>query len=289
MPRGRIIKAYGGFYYVKDEERLWECRLRGKYRFAKENFWVGDEVEFQVTGAQSGVIEARLPRQSEIRRPPVANVDQAVLVMAVVHPKPDLLLLDRLLIQSARAGLAPVILFNKVDLDPEAAQPLVQIYGPTQYPVLITSAKARMGVDKLAGIIQGRVSVLAGPSGVGKSSLINALKPGLKLKSAAISTKAERGRHTTRHAELLEVAGGLVCDTPGFSKLDLPEIAPQGLASYFPEMEGFLYKCKFNSCLHHREPGCAIKAAVEAGSIAASRYHNYVKFLEELIERERRY
>lgn len=289
MPRGRIVKAYAGFYYVRENDQLWECRLRGKYRFRKEDFLVGDEVEFQVTGAGTGVIEARRPRQSELRRPLVANVEQAVLVMAIVKPRADLLLLDRLLIQSTHAGLTPAIVFNKVDLDPEAAEPLGKTYLPGKYLVLITSAKARIGIDKLAGIIQGRISVLAGPSGVGKSSLINALQPGLRLKSAAVSEKVERGRHTTRHVELLEVAGGLVCDTPGFSKLDLPEIGPQELASYFPEMEAFLGQCRFNSCLHNREPGCAVKAAVETGSIPLSRYQNYVRFLEELIERERRY
>lgn len=291
MQQGVVIKAYSSFYYVEINNELWECRLRGKFRLTRQNVFAGDRVRIKETGQRTGVIEEILPRHTVLERPPVANVDQVIIVFACADPDPQTELLDRMLIQAESHGLKPVICFNKADLvDDSTVSVLTEDYAAAGYRLLICSAKLGIGVNDLREILKGHISVFAGPSGSGKSSLLNALHPGFKLKTGTVSEKIGRGRHTTRYAELLELDPGcLVVDSPGFSSLDMPEISKMHLAELFPEYLLYLDRCRFNGCLHKSEPDCGVKQGVEAGEISSQRYSHYLLFLDELTQRERRY
>jgi len=287
LVEGVVIRAYSGYYYVHDGRWEWECSLRGRFRHEKRQALVGDRVLLKPGHGQTGVIEKVLPRRSALVRPPVANVDQAVIIFAVREPDPNPGLLDRFLLTAAVNKIEPLICFNKVDLTGDGRVELISRYRGN-YRVLVTSAKTDAGLDNLREALMGKVSVFAGPSGVGKSTILNALLPELKLKTGEISEKLKRGRHTTRRVELIFLPeGGLVADTPGFTSLDLPGMEPGELAAYFTEMEDYQRKCYFTGCLHHKEPGCAVKEAVEAGRIEKARYQQYLEFLEELINRRR--
>lgn len=292
MVEGIIIRGYSGFYYVAAEDAIFECSLRGRYKIKKQDFLPGDRVKIStVAGKEKGVIEEVLPRRSELVRPPIANVTQAVIVMAMSSPPPDLVLLDRLLVLVEVAGIRPIIVFNKVDLAKEEhSENLSDVYAGLGYQVFRTSAKLGTGIAELKVQLQDQISVVAGPSGAGKSSLLNALQPGLQLKTGEVGSKSQRGKHTTRHVSLLPLeAGGLVADTPGFSRLTLPSMKREDLSGFFPEFEPYRSMCKFNSCLHYKEPHCAVKEALEKGLIDYGRYKNYVQFLEEVINTERSY
>jgi ribosome biogenesis GTPase len=291
MQQGVVIKAYSSFYYVEINNDLWECRLRGKFRLTRENVFAGDRVKVKETGKKTGVIEEILPRTTVLERPPVANVDQVIIIFACADPDPQTELLDRMLIQAEAADLTPVICFNKTDLvDDAAVVALTKDYVAAGYQLMTCSAKLGLGVTDLQEILKGHISVFAGPSGSGKSSLLNALHPGFKLKTGQVSEKIGRGRHTTRYSQLLNLGPGcLVVDSPGFSTLYMPEINKVHLAELFPEFLPYLDRCKFNGCLHKSEPECAVKQGVEAGEISSGRYSHYLLFLDELSERERRY
>jgi len=250
--RGVIVKAYGGFYYVQDAGKLHACVLRGRFRKTLGPILVGERVEYEVTGEDSGVIESILPRKTALTRPPVANVDKVIIVLAVREPEPNLALLDRILIQAQAARVAPFVCFNKVDLNAGIASELASIYRKAGYAVLITSVKNGTGLEKLKEILRTGTNVMAGPSGVGKSSLLNALEPGLSLKMSRVSSKIGRGRHTTRHVELLSLTdGGLVLDTPGFSNLALPPLPHAELSGFFPEFQEYERDCRVAECLHY--------------------------------------
>jgi len=291
MLQGVVVKAYSGFYYVKVDEQVWECRLRGKFRLTKQNVLAGDKVKVKETGAATGVIEEILPRTSLLDRPSVANVDQAVIVFACAEPDPLTELLDRMLIHAEAAGLTAIICFNKSDLVDEATvAALTGDYHRAGYTILVTSAVLGKGMEEVRRVLEGHISVFAGPSGSGKSSLLNAIHQGFRLKTGRVSEKIGRGRHTTRHTELLElVPGSLVVDSPGFSTLYMPELEKQHLAEMFPEFSPYLDDCKFSGCLHRAEPECAVKKHVETGELSRERYEHYLIFLTELITRERRY
>ncbi|MCR4399995.1 MAG: ribosome small subunit-dependent GTPase A [Syntrophomonadaceae bacterium] len=285
--QGLVLKNYAGFYYVEDEEgSVRECVLRGKLR---TRVLTGDRVRISLREANRGVVEEVLPRHSELQRPPVANIDLVLVVFAADRPSPDLVLLDRLLVLVQHRGLQPVVVLNKCDLQQSLKAEFVRSYYPTVgYRVVAASAVRGDGLNELAEAVRGRVAVMAGPSGVGKSSLLNAMIPELRLATGDVSRKLGRGRHTTRHVELCRVpGGGWIADTPGFSVLDLPPMRPAELAALFPEFEAPAARCRFRNCLHAREEDCAVKAEVEAGRIAPGRYQHYRAFLAEVIENAR--
>jgi len=287
LVEGLVVRAYGGYYYVHDGLSEWTCSLRGRLRHTKQQVLVGDRVEIRPGGGKTGAVENVLPRRSSLNRPAVANVDQAVIIFSLREPDPSPGLLERFLILVLLNQIEPLICFNKVDLTKESQIELVSRY-QRAYPVVVTSAKTGEGLECLRELLAGKISVFAGPSGVGKSSILNALMPGLKLRTGELSAKLKGGRHTTRHVELINLPeGGFVADTPGFTSLDLPDIKPEELAGFFPEMEGLYRGCYFTSCLHFKEPGCAIREAVEAGKIEEARYRQYLEFLEELKNRRR--
>jgi ribosome biogenesis GTPase len=278
---------------ANDGNRLWECSLRGRFRIEKQFFLPGDWVDFTVVDAnrRTGVIEELFPRKNELLRPPVANVDQVVIVLAVMDPKPDIWLLDRLLLMVQAADAEPVVCFNKQDLNPDGLAELVGIYEPVGFRTTVTSAVTGFGMDGLKEIMRNRTTVFAGPSGVGKSSLLNALEPKLRLKTGKLSEKMGRGRHTTRHVEQLALSfGGWVADTPGFSKIYLPKkIEAADLAGLYPDFRPYTEQCQFASCLHRDEPICGVRAAAEEGRLDSGRYERYRMFLDEALFGKRRY
>ena len=300
MIDGVLLKGYGGFYYVYAEGRVWECSLRGRFRVKDQEFLPGDQVSILSEEAEDphlakATIESVGSRRNALTRPAIANVDQAILVFAMTSPRPDLNLLDRLLIQVIEADIEPILVFTKLDkyradpLNDGSDHALTDVYRNIGYKVFEVSSETGQGIEEIRAHLANKISVLAGPSGAGKSSLFNALSPGKKLKTGRISHKSKRGRHTTRHVELMVCAGGLVADTPGFSSLYLPEMKRAELADFFPEFAQRRGLCRFNSCLHDKEPNCAIKAALENGEIYPERYEHYLIFLKEVIEAERKY
>ncbi|GEN34162.1 MULTISPECIES: ribosome small subunit-dependent GTPase A [Aneurinibacillus] len=291
MPQGRIVKALAGYYYVQDGDALWQCRARGVFRKKGITPLVGDEVVYETNGTE-GTITEILPRTSELIRPPIANIDQAILVFSLVEPDFNPQLLDKFLVHTEAANVDAVICLTKADLlsDKEKLNRIRERCNAIGYPVVVTSSKGKRGIEDIRAYLGGHLSVFAGQSGVGKSSLLNALFSGLSLETAPISQKLGRGRHTTRHVELIHLAeGGWVADTPGFSSLDFQSIEANELGLYFKEMRAMLGECKFRGCLHVNEPGCAVRAAVEAHEIQPARYENYLQFLQEIKERKPRY
>jgi ribosome biogenesis GTPase len=251
---------------------------------------VGDRVMFTPMENCSGTLESILPRRNVLARPRVANVDQVLLVVPLAHPDPDLNLTDRMLICCQSERLQTLICFNKLDLvGREEADRLLSVYGKAGYQAFAASALKGDGLDTLRRAIDGKISVMAGPSGAGKSTIINALDPCFAQGTGEVSRKLGRGRHTTRHVELLPVADGFIADTPGFSNLDLPPLDRADLAKHFPEIRSLAGECRFLNCLHHKEPDCAVKQALDKGLIVASRYRNYLSFLAEVLVKERTY
>lgn len=281
MREGIILKGVGGQYEVQTQQGLLLCTLRGRLRLDEKRIMVGDRVEVTGEGGR-GVVERILPRLTELARPAIANVNQVVIVFAAENPRPSLLLLDRILVHAELARLEVLVLFNKGELALAYAKKLKAMYGSILYHCLITSAKEGWGLDQLRARLAGKISTLAGPSGVGKSSLLNALVPELDLEVQAVSTRVQRGRHTTRTVTLLPLPeGGFVADTPGFSQLNLDLGLDAELQYAFPEIENYRGLCQFRGCLHRHEPNCAVKEAVEAGHILAHRYKHYLLLLNE--------
>mgnify|MGYP000955029260 FL=1 len=286
MVEGVIVKGVGGFYYVKAQERLYECRARGLFREDNITPLVGDKVLIRINEEDgTGYIEEIMERKSELIRPPVANVTQAIIVMSIKKPDINFWLLDRFIILAEHQNLNIIICLNKVDVTKrEEITSILDIYKNTSYPIVKTSTKTGEGIEDLKEYLKDQVTVVAGPSGVGKSSLLNQIKPGLELKTGDVSKKTTRGRHTTRHVELIDLgSNSYVLDTPGFSSLNLDFIeSEEELSRYFNEIDEFATSCKFINCLHFKEPGCEVKKQVEKGRISPVRYENYLKFLEEI-------
>ncbi|APH05299.1 ribosome small subunit-dependent GTPase A [Bacillus weihaiensis] len=294
MPQGKIVKALSGFYYVQDANQFIQCRGRGVFRKNKITPLVGDEVEYQAENDQEGYILEVFERKNELVRPPICNVDQAILVFSAVEPDFSSTLLDRFLVLIEANDIEPIIVISKSDLllsndKKEKVLKYAADYEKAGYNVIITST-VESSVDKdLLPLLQNKISVFAGQSGVGKSSLLNVLRPDLELKTDDISTHLGRGKHTTRHVELIPVGSGYVADTPGFSSLDFTGIEVEDLSYCFPEMRKRSSDCKFRGCTHMKEPKCAVKEAVELGEIPQYRYEHYVNFIEEIKDRKPRY
>ncbi|WP_108669742.1 ribosome small subunit-dependent GTPase A [Peribacillus acanthi] len=293
MPEGKIIKALSGFYYVLDGQQITQCRGRGVFRKNKITPLVGDEVVFQAENETDGYILEVKERKNELVRPPIANVDQAILVFSAVEPDFSTVLLDRFLVLIEANEIDPVICISKMDIVPEdkleEINGYVKDYEAIGYPVITTSSVTSDGMEKLIPYIEGKTSVFAGQSGVGKSSLLNALNPDLELKTNDISSHLGRGKHTTRHVELIDVNNGLVADTPGFSSLEFMDIEAEDLSYSFPEIYKAGKSCKFRGCLHDKEPKCAVKDAVGDDTITSYRYEHYLEFLNEIRDRKPRY
>lgn len=284
--QGKIIKGISGFYYVHVEgEGIYECKAKGGFRRQKIRPLVGDDVIITVLDSDErlGNIEKILPRSSTLVRPAVANIDMALVIFAAKRPQPNLNLLDRFLCWMEYQKIPITICFNKCDLvTEEEKDALRQVYGPAGYPVIFTSAVTGCGVDRVRQMLQGRTTSVAGPSGVGKSSLINSLLGESRMETGAISEKIERGKHTTRHSEILPVAkDSYIMDTPGFSSLELPDMDKQELWRCYPEFRPYEPYCKFGGCSHISEPECGVKDALERGKIHRIRYDNYVLLYEE--------
>lgn len=332
MPEGWIVRALSGYYFVSPHLQPSEtvrCRARGIFKKKGITPLVGDRVAYELSSDGEGTVVEIYPRSSELIRPPVANVELAVLVFSVDEPALNLQLLDKFLVHTEKAGLRSIICFTKCDLlapaaagtdgDAKAAGGLradrgeaapgdaagendggndrmnalrekMRIYEKIGYDVYLTSAKKGLGLEPVLDRLAGTISVFAGQSGVGKSSLLNALVPGLQLETNEISAKLGRGKHTTRHVELIPLKnGGVVADTPGFSQLDFLNIGKEELGYCFAEFRTYASACRFRGCLHRNEPGCQVVAALREGNIAESRYDHYLQFLDEMTDRKRRY
>ena len=291
MIDGIIVKGVGGFYYVKTEDRVIESRARGVFREEKITPLIGDRVRVRISDEdQSGYVEEIYARTSQLTRPPVANITQAIIVMSIKEPDINTWLLDRFLMMAEYEDLNIVICLNKVDLDPAGALNLKEIYELAGYKVIETSIVSAKGIDILKDSLKDNISVFAGPSGAGKSSLLNLISPGFNLETGDVSNKTKRGKHTTRHVELMELnKNSFVLDSPGFSSLNVDFIQENNeIKHYFKEISKYGEGCRFKSCLHDTEPNCEVKKQVEEGNISKARYENYILFLQE-IKKIRRY
>ena len=308
--RGRIIRGIAGFYYVSPDPpagggkgeavlpgeipqrsgEMYECRAKGIFRKDGKKPLPGDYVEFDITSEEEkeGNVRKILPRRSALVRPAVANVDQALVIMAAVSPQPNLNLMDRFLVAMEQQGVACCICFNKKDLaDDGTCRALADSYRGTGYPVVFASAKTKEGLPGLQNLLEGRTTAVAGPSGVGKSSLINSLQDGVFMQTGEIS-RIERGRHTTRHSELIRIRPGTwIVDTPGFSSIEMSGMEKEELGRFFPDFVKWEPQCRFTGCAHISEPDCGVKAALFRGEVSESRYENYCQLYAELKDRRK--
>ena len=279
--QGVIIKALSGFYYVKTESGTVECRARGRFRLDGSSPLVGDRVEISLDANGKGRVDKLLPRKNFFIRPAVANIDLLIAVASEVNPVTDPFLIDRVTAFAEHMGCEMLICINKSDA--ARVSRLRDIYATSGYRVIETSAVTGEGVEELRGCIAGKVCAFSGNSGVGKSSLLNALEPGLGLETGVVSEKLGRGRHTTRHVEIFPAGGAFVADTPGFASFDmeqLPPIPKEELQFCFPEFGPYIGKCRFDDCAHLKEPGCAVREAMDEGKINASRHLSYARLYE---------
>ena len=285
--QGKIVKGISGFYYVHVVGTgIYECKAKGAFRNQKIKPLVGDNVEIVVVDEENkkGNVEQILPRKNELIRPAVSNIDMALVIFAAAKPDPNFNLLDRFLCMMEYQKVPVTICFNKCDLISEEEQcKLEAIYKPAGYEVIFTSAKAGINVDKLHAMLQGKTTTVAGPSGVGKSSLINQLQDDICMETGQISQKIERGKHTTRHSEIIPLGEeSYIMDTPGFSSMDMPGFEKEDLWTCYPEFIEHEPYCKFQGCSHISEPNCGVKAALEEGQISRVRYDNYVLLYNEM-------
>lgn len=289
---GKILKGIAGFYYVHAADgNLYECKAKGVFRNKKLKPLVGDDVDITILDEteRKGNIDEILPRKNALVRPSVANVDQALVLFSITHPEPNLNLLDRFLVMMEVQEVPVNVCFNKIDLTgDEKMLELKRIYETAGYPVYFTSTCENQGIEKIQALVQGKTTVLAGPSGVGKSSLTNLLYPQAEMETGTISEKIQRGKHTTRHSELFDIGTNTyMMDTPGFSSMYIEDMECGHLKDYFPEFESYEENCRFLGCVHIGERDCGVKDAVEEGKISRNRYENYRLLYQELKEKRR--
>lgn len=289
--QGKIVKGIAGFYYVHAAEggrasQIYECKAKGIFRKDNRKPLVGDDVEMDVLDEEQGLgnIRELLPRRSELIRPAVANVDQALVIFSIVSPKPNFNLLDRFLVMMGQQNIPCIICFNKQDLDSQGeGVDYRRIYGGCGYETLTVSAREGEGIDHLKSLLSGRTTTVAGPSGVGKSSIVNCLQSDIHMETGRISEKIQRGKHTTRHTELIAVGEDTyILDTPGFSSLGLFDLEKEQLSKYYPEFAEHERYCRFGGCAHIHEPVCGVRDAVAEGAVSRLRYDNYCLLYEEL-------
>lgn len=290
--QGKIVKGIAGFYYIHVvESGVYECKAKGIFRKEKIKPLVGDNVKIEIIdeNEKTGNITEILPRKNELIRPAVANIDQALVVFAVTRPSPHFSLLDRFLVMMESKHIPVILCFNKEDIaDDFQIKALEKIYSGCGYPCIFTSALEQRNIEQVKVLLTGKTTAIAGPSGVGKSSMINVLQPEANMETGDISQKIERGKHTTRHSELFLIdADSYIMDTPGFSSLYMSDFEKEDLQYFFPEFEEFEGTCRFDGCSHTHEPDCSVKNAVSDGKIASVRYDSYKKIYEELKDKRR--
>lgn len=280
--QGIITKGIGGFYYIKTEDGVYECKARGKFRLDELTPMVGDRVEIKLDNNSKGTIEKIFERKNKLIRPAIANISQAIIVFAFKNPNINLDLLNKFLLQCEYNEINAIVAFNKVDLikKPEN-EDVINMVKSAGYEVLYLNAKEGIGIEKISEKLKGNLNVLCGPSGAGKSTIINKLVGKDVMEIGQISEKLKRGKHTTRHSELIEIKGGFLVDTPGFSSLNMEDIENDQVQFLFPEFIEYISKCKFTGCLHYKEPGCVVKDALEQGKINKKRYEFYIQIIEE--------
>lgn len=289
--QGRVIRGIAGFYYVSTDKGIYECKAKGVFRKQKIKIIPGDYVDIEVLSEDemTGNIQSLNERKNELIRPVVSNVDQALVIFAASDPKPNFNLLDRLLLLMREQQVSVILCFNKCDLiDEEERQRLLDIYKDSGCEVFFISSKENIGLQMLKEKLAGKTTVLAGPSGVGKSTTTNLLQNQTLMATGEISQKIARGKHTTRHAELIEMGSDTyLVDTPGFSSLWSLDVKREELKDYYPEFVEYNQSCRFLGCVHYKEPDCAVKDMVESGNISRIRYENYIQILEEITEKEK--
>ncbi len=290
--KGKIIKGIAGFYYVNVvESGIYECKAKGIFRKEKRKPLVGDNVEIEVLDEEKkiGNLISIEERTSELIRPAVSNVDQALVIFAVKKPNPNFNLLDRFLLRMQMQKVPVVLCFNKADLaTEEEKEEIRKIYEKSECPVFFISAREQKGLEELDACLEGKTTTVAGPSGVGKSTLINYLQSNVEMETGSISQKIDRGKHTTRHSELIAVRENTyIMDTPGFSSLELPVMEKEELPYLYPEFTDYEPYCKFQGCSHLHEPDCGVQEAVKDGEISTIRYENYRLFYEEIANRKK--
>jgi len=290
--KGLVLKGIGGFYFVETEKGVFRAKARGVFKKNRNMLVVGDDVEIQIADnpEDDSWITEILPRRNSFLRPPISNIDKLMVVFATTNPAPNFVVIDKMLVMAERKGIEPIICINKSDLaDSEELLRIKSIYEPI-YKTFVTNAKAGEGIEDIKSEIEGYKVALAGPSGVGKSTIVNALVPEGNMETGDISDKTSRGKHTTRHVEILHCENGYVYDTPGFTSLDLDsDIEASELGDYYPEIMRASTECQFADCMHMDEPNCGVKEALNQGTISKERYKTYLEIVEELRERGKKY
>lgn len=288
--KGRVIKGIGGFYFVDTETEVFRAKGRGLLKRDSQTIMIGDLVEAfpPEEGDDDGIIEKVYPRKNLFHRPPISNIDRMIVICCPKDPEPNRDVIDKLLIMNEAKNIDPILCINKIDIDEEGtSQKLAEIYKKA-YPVVLVSAKTGEGLQKLKELIKDKNIALAGPSGVGKSSITNALVPMANMETGNISSKTSRGKHTTRHVEMFSVNGGYLFDTPGFTSFDLKDIDERELGNCFPEIRKLSSQCRFSDCYHLEEPDCRVREEAGKDGFSAERYLSYKKCLEEIRKQKRR-